>query len=156
MLLFSFVITQQWSVPLYSCKRTEDLTCTLMFFSTKPCLHQQAHISQYWCFNCISLTVTQNVASVIVRCFNINQLRFCKPTKPVLALLLRVRSRSSWMTCSRPSSARRTEEVPCLSPSSTCLTSWMSRQTNTPYQTLMYGTLGRATGEFVCTRSEWA
>lgn len=62
--------------------------------------------------------------------------------------MLRVRSRNLWMTCLRPSSAQRTEAALCLSPSSTCLTSWTSRQTNTPYQTLMYGTLGRATGEF--------
>lgn len=72
-------------------------------------------------------------------------------SKSALAFVLRARSRSSWTTCLRPSSAQHTEGAPCLSPSSTCLTSWTSRQTNTPYQTRTCGTLGRATGESACT-----
>lgn len=70
-------------------------------------------------------------------------------TVPMLRLPSRVRSRSLWTTCLKPSSARRTEAAPCLSPSSTCSTSWTSRRTNTRYQIRTYGTHGRATGEFV-------
>lgn len=58
----------------------------------------------------------------------------------------RAHCRSSWMTCLRPSSAQHTVALPCLWPSSTCLTSWTSRPTSTRSTTLMCATPGRAIG----------
>ena len=55
--------------------------------------------------------------------------------------------RSSWTTCSRPCSARCTGAVRSPWPSSTCLTSWTSRRTDTASMTRTCGTPGRATGK---------
>lgn len=70
----------------------------------------------------------------------------CYP--PLFFLLHRVHYKSLWMTCLRPSSAQPIGAVPYHWPSNTCLTSWMSRPTNTTFTTHMSDTHGRATGEF--------
>lgn len=62
----------------------------------------------------------------------------------------RVHYRSLLMISLRPFLARPTEEVHCHSQSSTCLTFWMSRRTNTRSQTTMYGIPGRVTGGLEC------
>lgn len=51
-------------------------------------------------------------------------------------------------------SAQPTEEVRCHLPSSTCLTFWMSRRTNTPLQTMKYDIPGRVTGGLECIVTE--
>ena len=54
--------------------------------------------------------------------------------------------RSLWTTYLRPCSALCTGAALSPWPSSTCLTSWMSRQTDTASMTQMCGTPGKATG----------